>query len=106
MRTLINEIGEYIRFAMLHIRARRTAKKGEAREEEGEGGDEKRGERSRKHDVDIFSISAERYCATVVFLCECVFYKVRKEGTWKARSQRQIRMRRNRRDITEYSIRR
>lgn len=55
MRTLINEIGEYIRFAMLHIRARRTAKKGEAREEEGERGDMRREAREVENTTPIYS---------------------------------------------------
>lgn len=57
MRTLINEIGEYIRFAMLHIRASRTTKKGEAREEEGERerGDTRREAREVENTTPIYS---------------------------------------------------
>jgi len=40
---------------MLHIRARRTDKKGEAREEEGEGGDMRREAREVENTTPIYS---------------------------------------------------
>lgn len=95
-RALINEIGEYIK---VHDVADSCGTNGA-----GEGGSGIGGE--GENDADISPAGPKDTAPTAAFLCECVFYNVRRGNERGKRDGRgEIRSRRNRRDIAGYGVR-